>query len=157
MIIQFSLDTNDAVDAALIHTLLTTPAGSVPGAARPKESRTSTESADEPKPKPAAQKPKAETPAAKKKRVAAEKKAAADAAADEKRAADAAAATEADDLLVDGPAEVTIDELKAVVKATIERVSVDKVKEIFTAHAATNISGLPTESYAEVKAELEAL
>ena len=95
--------------------------------------------------------PKTETAAAKKKRQATEKKAA-DAAA-KKTKADAA-----DDLMDDGNAgEITLDDLKAAVKATIERTDIDQVKSVFMQHKASKISDLATETYAAVKAELEAL
>ena len=95
-------------------------------------------------------KPKAETPAAKKKRLAAEKKAA-------DKAAKEAAAAEADDLLDDGVAEVTLDDVKTVAQAAITRSSVDEVKAVFMSVGAEIMSKIKPEDYADVITALEAL
>lgn len=108
-------------------------------------------------PKPA----KRETAVAKKKRLVAEKKAKAEVARTAAQAAKTEAEAEtadADDLMDDGSAgEVTLDNLKGVVKTAIEQHSIDAVKQVFTGFSASKISDLATEQYAPVKTALEAL
>jgi membrane protein involved in colicin uptake len=144
MKITFELDTTNAAHAALITTLLGIAPSSVAAA-----------------PAATAAPAKTETAAAKKKRITAEKKAAKTAAevqAAEVQAAEAAEAAEADDLMDDGSGgEVTLDALKAVVKATIERTDIDQVKSVFKDFKAGKISDLATEAYGPVKLALEAL
>lgn len=150
MKITFELDTNDASDANAIAILLGQGNPTPPAVVSATTTPTST------KGRPAVEKP--ETVAAKKKRLAAEKKVVAAAAAKKAEAAKQAEAAEADDLMDDGNAgEVTLDDLKAVVKTAIERTDIDQVKAVFKDHKAAKISDLATETYAAVKDALEAL
>ena len=145
MKITFELDTTNPADTAILDAVLQLQTEGIP-----KDTPT-TALKEEAAKAPAPKKPKAETAAAKKKRIAAEAKTA-------KAALKADAEQCAADLMDDGNAgEVTLDELKGVVKATIERTDIDQVKAVFKNHKAAKISDLATETYADVKAELEAL
>jgi len=141
MKITFELDTTNPADTAILDAVLQLQTEGIP-----KDTPTTAALKEEAAKAPAPKKPKAETAAAKKKRIAAEKK-----------AAKAAEEAEADGLDDGNGGEVTLDELKGVVKATIERTDIDQVKAVFKNHKAAKISDLATETYADVKAELEAL
>jgi len=179
MKITFEIETQGAsgisvADALVLARLLGATDADIAAAAPP---------AAAPAPAPAAPKPKAvkkETPAAKKKRLAAEKKAAAKKAAPapapspgpsvgvvgeghpsvaaQERATDAdLTAPEEVDPLEDALPEFSADDLKALVKLTITRTDVDKVKAVFAEHGASRISDLKVDAYPSVKAALEAL
>jgi len=146
MKITFELDTTNPADTAILDAVLQLQTEGIP-----KDTPTTAALKEEAAKAPAPKKPKAETAAAKKKRIAAEAKTA-------KAALKADAEQCAADLMDDGNAgEVTLDELKGVVKATIERTDIDQVKAVFKEYKAGKISDLATETYADVKAELEAL